>query len=339
MDSRNFQIAIVFNQDDEPARGAPQDLIAIQDTAQTTQYLYEALLTLGYQVIKVAVRESIDNLRKQLGAFEPHNTFVFFNCDGFCGETYGAVSLAQTIEDLGFKHTGSTAGAIALCTNKAHAKARLLEHGIPTPAYQVFEQPAGPIDLEFPLIVKPLTEDASLGIDLDSVVCSRADLFAKIKYILEHYTQPALVEAFIPGRELAVAMWGNEPVACLPIAEEDYSKINDPHKWLLTYEAKWLPESPYYHDIFVRCPAELTPKESQSVFDVAVRSFKAIGLRDFGRVDIRFHNQIPYVIDINDLPDLSPESGFPKTAMAAGYTYLEMVERILDIALRREAWR
>ena len=177
-----------------------------------------------------------------------------------------------------------------------------------------------------------------MGIDLGSVVCNREDLFSRVAYIIEEYQQPAMVEQFIAGRELAVAMWGNEIVEILPIAEDDFSAIPDPLQHVLTYELKWKPESPYFQNIPCRIPASLTPKEEQTVRNVAEASFRAVGLRDLGRVDIRFDNGIPYVIDINELPDLSPDAGFWNSVRATGLTYPQMVERVLMHALKREGW-
>jgi D-alanine-D-alanine ligase len=177
-----------------------------------------------------------------------------------------------------------------------------------------------------------------MGIDLSSVVGNQEDLFSRIAYIIEEYQQPAMVEQFIAGRELAVAMWGNEIVEILPIAEDDFSAIPDPLQHILTYESKWKPESPYFQNIPSRIPASLTPKEEQTVRKVAEASFRAVGLRDLGRVDIRFDNGIPYVIDINELPDLSPDAGFWNSVRVTGLTYSKMVERVLIHALKREGW-
>jgi D-alanine-D-alanine ligase len=248
------------------------------------------------------------------------------------------VDVIRLIERMGFKHTGAAADSIEMCIDKPHSKERLIQFGVPTPRFQVFVRAKGEFHLEFPVIIKPSVEDASMGIDLDSVVSNRECLFHKIAYIVEKYEQPAIVEEFVCGRELAVAMWGNEVVEILPIAEEDFSWVANPLERLLTYESKWKTDSPYYQNIPARVPAALTRKETQVVKKAAEASFRAMGLRDLGRVDIRFNNGIPYVIDINELPDLSPEAGFWNSARATGITYPHMVERVLTYALKREGW-
>jgi D-alanine-D-alanine ligase len=338
MNRFDHQIVILYNEDGQIARGDPQDLLAVQCTITATQNLFEALTSLGYQVVKVAVRGDLKELEDRLNFFPPNETFIFNNCDGFNGDNMGAVSIIRLIERMGFKHTGATADSVELCIDKPRAKKQLLQFGVPTPKFQVFEKAKGAFQLEFPVIVKPSVEDASMGIDLCSVVTNMADMYKRIDYIINEYEQPAMVEQFISGRELAVAMWGNKPVEVLPIAEDDFSAIPDPLQHVLTYESKWKPESPFFQNIPSRIPAQLARKEEQAIRKVAENTFKAVGLRDFGRVDIRYDNGIPYVIDINEIPDLSPDAGFWNSARTAGFTYPQMVERILNVAMKREGW-
>lgn len=333
------QIALVYNLDEQTIRGEPEDLIAIQYTANTTQYLYDALCALGYPTRKVAVRDSLAAFERELRQLSPENTLVFNNCDGFWGENIGSVRVAQVIEELVFRHTGATAAVVERCIDKSLAKQRLAEFGVPTPPFQVFDHTSEDLQLQLPVIVKPLTEDGSMGIDLQSVADSLTDFRSRVAYVIDRYCQPAIVEEYIIGREFAVAMWGNETVETLPISEEDYSPIADPLRCFLTYEAKWVETSPYFQNIHVRCPATLDDASAACVRQTAIAAYRAIGLRDFGRVDIRYRDGVPYIIDINEIPDLSPESGFPRTAGIAGYSYPAMVEKIVDIALRREGWR
>jgi D-alanine-D-alanine ligase len=338
MNGKSFQVAILYNEDVQITRGNPQDLLAVQYTVTATQNLYEALTGLGYSVIKLAVRGNLEELEDILASFPPKETFIFNNCDGFNGNNLGAVEVIRLIERMGFKHTGAVADHIERCIIKPRSKERLIQFGVPSPRYQVFDQAKGEFSLEFPVIIKPSVEDASMGIDLDSVVSNRDCLFHKIAYIVEKYEQPAIVEEFVSGRELSVAMLGNETIEILPIAEEDFSWVANPLERLLTYDSKWKTESPYYQNIPARIPALLNRKETQVVKKAAEGSFRAMGLRDLGRVDIRFNNGIPYVIDVNELPDLSPDAGFWNSARATGITYPKMVERILTLALKREGW-
>jgi D-alanine-D-alanine ligase len=338
MNDYHQQIAILFNEDGQISKGDPQDLLAVQYTATAARHLHEALTSLGYPVTKIAIRGNLEELEDTLCSFSPKSTFIFNNCDGFNGNNMGAAEVLRVVERLGFKHTGATAEAMTLCTDKSCCKERLLQRGVPTPRYQTFERAEGEFHLQFPVIVKPAVEDASMGIDFGSVICDIDGLYQRIAYITDLYAEPAVVEEFVPGRELHVSMLGNKPIECLPISEDDYSLIADPLQHMLTYEAKWKTDSFYFQNIASRVPASLTRKEEQVVRKAAEGSFRAMGLRDLGRVDMRFHNGIPYVIDINELPDLSPDAGFWNSARAAGWSYPQMVERILTEAMKREGW-
>jgi len=332
-------ILVLYNVEEQAFHKVAADLIALQETARVAMHLNDALSTCGYRTHLVPVHDSLDELKKALQPFSPETAFIFNNCDGFDGVNMAATKVTRLVETLGFRHTGSTASVSSACIDKGRTKRRLVAAGIPTPRYQVFTSAKGDFRFDFPAIVKPLTDDASLGIDLQSVVSSQSEMLERITYVIEQYGQSALVEEFIPGRELAVSMWGNKKVEALPISEQDYSLIADPLQHLLTYESKWLPDSFYYHNILTCCPARLEPEDAKHVSDTALRAYRAIGMRDFGRADIRYKDGIPYVIDINEVPDFSPGAGFSNSATAAGYSYVEMVGHLLELALEREGWQ
>jgi D-alanine-D-alanine ligase len=329
-------ILVLYNVEEQALHKSPLELIALQDTARVAMHINGALATLGYHTVPIAVRSSLSELRKTLAPFSLKTAFIFNNCDGFGGNNMAATKVIRLIETLGFKHTGSPANVIKTCIDKSLMKEKLALARLPTPHYQVFTQAQGDYRLNFPAIVKPLTDDASIGIDLRSVVQNHVDLMKRIKYVIEHYHQAALVEEFIPGRELTVSIWGNRPAHALPISEQDYSRIENPLHQILTYASKWDPASYHYKNILTHCPASLTPGEAQRVVGTALSAYRVLGLCDYGRIDVRYHDGIPYVIDINEVPDLGLGSGFSVSATAAGFTYAEMIARILELALERE---
>jgi D-alanine-D-alanine ligase len=334
------QILFLYNVESEVSQGEAADLVAIQETATVAAQLIEVLQSRDHRVLPIPVHDSIKKLRKSLELFSPETVFVFNYCDTFAGNNMEAIKITRLLDTLGFKHTGSTEDVITTCINKSRTKRKLIAHGVATPRYQVFSKMAGFFRYNFPAIVKPAAEDASVGITYDSVVTTQDDLLRRVDYLLCRYQQNALVEEYIQGRELAVSLWGNGTnVRTLPITEQDYSCIPDPLHRILSYDAKWNPASFEYNNIPARCPADLVPEDAARVADAAIRAYQAIGLRDFGRVDIRYRNGIPYVIDINEIPDLSPEEGFFNSARAAGYSHDEMVEQILQFALQREGWQ
>lgn len=331
-------ILVLYNVEEEQVlHKSPLELIALQDTARVAMQIHNALTSFGYRTVPIAVRNSLSELRQNLAPFSPKTAFVFNNCDGFGGNNMAATKVIRLIETLGFKHTGSTARVIKTCIDKSLMKEKLALLRLPTPRYQVFTHARGNCHLRYPVIVKPLTDDASIGIDFCSVVQNHADLMKRIKFVIEHYKQAVLVEEFIQGRELAVSLWGNHPAQVLPITEYDYSVIQEPMHRILTYDIKWDPTSCYY-DLPIHCPAHLTPSETQRIMKVALSVYRTMGLRDYGRIDMRYRDGIPYVIDVNEVPDLGIGSGFPNAAAVAGFTYPEAIKHILELALERENW-
>jgi len=330
---------MLHNVEQDVTCGDPKDLIAIQDTASVARHLKDALDSCGYTTIPIAVKDSLDELKESLRPFSPQTAFVFNFCDGFGGNNLDATKVIQLIEKLGFRHTGSSAKTNLICIDKSQTKAQLKAAGIPTPSYQVFTKLDDIYLHKYPAMVKPAWDDASIGIDLKSVVTNPEELKSRVEYILTTYHQPALVEEFIGGRELSVSMWGNKRVKVLPITEMDYSSIANPLEHILSYDSKWVPESYYYQNIYSRCPAVLSGQDKCNVMEVAIHAYKKMGMCDFGRVDIRYENQTPYIIDINEIPDLAPGSGFPNAARQAGYSYPRMVEHILKLAMEREKWQ
>jgi D-alanine-D-alanine ligase len=315
------------------------DMVAIQDTEHTANSIFTALKDCGYPVSLIAVSLSLDELQQKLSSFSPADTFIFHNCDGFQGRSMGGADLVAEIERLGFAHTGANSAAIRNSTDKGVAKQLLQKAGIPTPAFQICREPKEEILVPFPVIVKPLAEDASLGITLNSVARTPDAVPALVQHILDTYHQPALVEEFIIGRELICALTGNGPeTRLLPISEIDYSPVKDPLEQLLTYESKWVEGTLYFDQVVSCCPADLTPVEMTAVENAVIQAFHVLGMRDFCRVDLRLKSGIPYILEVNDLPDLAPASGFARTALAAGFTYPGILETILTIAMTREGW-
>jgi D-alanine-D-alanine ligase len=339
MEEGGLSILVVFNLESYIQRGETRDLLAMQETAEIAYSLSQAFSQLNYKVIEMPFCGLLEDLQVQMDRFSRETTFVFNVVDDFEGKSLAAGRVAKVIEDMGFMTTGERAGVMETCMDKGRTKACLIEHGTPTPAYQVYESPDQPFRLNFPVIVKPLVEDASFGIDFESVVKSLPELKARVSYIIEKYRQPALVEEFIAGRELMVGILGNEHLEILPISEVDYSSIDDPFKRILTYEAKWVEDSSYYRATPVRCPADLSQELAWRIRMAAASAYKAAGIVDYGRVDLRLADGVPYVLEVNEAPDLAPGAGFAIAAREAGYSYTQLAERILKIALQRESRR
>ena len=188
--------------------------------------------------------------------------------------------------------------------------------------------------LKFPVIVKLLREDASIGISEFSVANDFDSALNRIKYLLENYKQEILVEEYIDGRELNVSILGGK---VLPISEITFDGLPKAFPKIVTYEAKWSPESIYYKNTIPKCPAIISDNIRERIEKTALEAFNAMDCRDYARVDVRLSKRnVPYVIEVNPNPDISPDAGFVRSAQAAGYSYSELLKLIASFALKRK---
>ncbi|HEY3451704.1 MAG TPA: ATP-grasp domain-containing protein [Myxococcales bacterium] len=263
-------------------------------------------------------------------------------CESFAGDARGEIIVPTLLDLLGVPYTGSGALTLLLALHKHKAKEILQARGIPTPAWHLVERPEdlAAVNLPFPVIVKPAHEDASIGIDRRSLAQDAAQLAWACQRVLTERQQPALVERFVDGRELNVAVLGPDGAAelqVLPINEIDFSGLAADHPRIVTYAAKWDEAAPEFKGtppVRSQLPAETLERVS----GVARAAFRALELRDYGRIDIRLSSDgTPYVIEVNPNCDLSADAGFAKAARAAGMDYEALVWRLVEIARSRHA--
>jgi D-alanine-D-alanine ligase len=266
---------------------------------------------------------------------------VFNMAEGLSGPDREA-HIPALLERRGIPFTGSSARTLRTCLDKAATKRVLQQHGLPTPAYAVLScaerLPALPA---FPLMVKPLHEGSSKGIEQASVVQTWAALRARVAYILSTYRQPALVEAFVPGREFTVALLGNGvEVTVLPLVEICFAALPPTAFPVYSYAAKWLWDTPEHTLDILRYPADLPTDLVRRITDLCRRAFLALECRDWCRIDVRLdtHGQ-PQILELNPLPGILPNpqshSGFPKAAAAANLSYAALIRRVLAHACQR----
>ena len=277
---------------------------------------------------------------------------VFNLCEAFAGSSAFEMNVAALYELLGIPFTGCPAITIGLSLNKPVAKAILAANGIRTPDYVVVEpgqDPRAASHLAFPLIAKPVAEDASIGIDDGAVVNDMAALAERVKLLWREFRQAALVEEFIAGREFCVSLLASSPndFTTLPIVEISFDGLEPGRPRIFSYEAKWDPTAPFNLNVATRCPAEIDEEMADEIRAQALQVARTVGLRDYGRVDFRLResDQTLFVLEVNPNPDLSDECAFMRAARASGRTtegtICEIVERAIErsgfIRLRRKA--
>ncbi len=323
-----MKVLILYNDVQSVDKGEAKDLVSAQGVALAARAVEEALRP-NHEVACVPV--PFDPL-EVLAEYDATEWVAFNLLEGLGSRADLEPEAVAILERLGYRHTGSSPETMALCLNKARTKRLLTSLGIPTPSFQLCDDANVEFHVPLPAIVKPVAEDASLGIDDGAVVTTVEELRRRVEYVVRTYREPALVEEFVEGREFNVALWGNGTAECLPLAEIDYSSFPDPLRRICSYAAKWEPEREEYHNTPVTCPADVASPLAERIRGVAIAAYEAAGCRGYARVDMRERGGQPYVLEINPNPDISPDAGFARAALAGGYPYPQMVEKILELA-------
>lgn len=320
-------VLLLYNLVEQLAQGEVRDLVADQEVIHTARSIAEGLRSTGHDVRVEPVRSGSDIPGAVRGS-DPDHTLIFNLCENLGGRPEDEALVPGELEKLGFQYTGSPSGTLASCLNKAQTKATLAQNGVPTASYQVFHNSREAILVPLPAIVKPQSNDASVGIDRDSVVHDATALRRRVEYILDTYRQPALVEAFIAGREFNVGVWGNGVAHTLPLAEIDFSAWPNPYTQIVHFDAKWNEGAAEYQTMNVLCPAPVDPDLAACIQEVALSAYRTMGCRDYARVDIRVQANVPYVLEVNPNPCLATDGGFANAARVAGYDYARMAHQI-----------
>ncbi|TFG19393.1 MAG: GNAT family N-acetyltransferase [Promethearchaeota archaeon] len=326
-----MKIGILYNYVDSISRGVDRDKIAENESTAVVDYIYAALCpyhdVMPVRITPLTLKDIAD------AKFD-----IAFNiCEGIGGNVSGEAYVPAILDTFQVPYTGSNHFTLSLCLHKARTKQILQAGGILTPAFQVFNTDNEPLKetLTYPLIVKPLSEDASIGITVDSVVHDDTHLYHQITHILNTYKQPVLVEEYIDGREINIAIFGNgSDVFALPPSEILFDLVPGTPR-IVDYESKWISDSYMFSHTEGICPADLNPDLSKILNRVAIDSYKLTGCQDYARVDFRLQGDTPYVLEVNPNPGINIDSGYVRSAECYGWSYETLIHEILYAALKR----
>ncbi len=265
---------------------------------------------------------------------------VFNLTEAYAGDDSKEAHVAAFLDLLALPYTGAGPQALFLAQDKALAKKVFTYHGIRTPNFASSYR--GKLDdmedLEFPLIVKPGSEDGSIGIDAGSVVQSMKELTERIALLHEHFDSPALIEEFIEGREIYVGLLGSDKPEALPPVELDLSKLPKGMPRIAGKEVKWEKGTEAYDATRSAVAHDLPEELGRRIQETALAAYVALGLRDYGRIDLRVAPQGEiYVIEANPNPWLAPEAELAMAAAAAGRDYPKLIGEIVERAVSRYA--
>ncbi len=364
MNNRSLSVALLANlkenvphEDDEPP-DAWDDL----DSRGTVDRIAEAIEGAGH---RVRFYEGNIDLADRLRRERPDIAFNI--CEGHWGDSREA-QIPAILEMLRIPYTGSKILTLALTLDKPMTKRVLAYHDLPTPEFQAFDRVDEPLDpsLTFPLFVKPSREGTGMGVSGESICRDEKQLRERIHHIIEHYRQAALVERYIEGREVTIGLIGNlQPPVARRLAEESPEgwrarrrqaekdqKRNGLHFMLpLEVDLGGYPletrgvygnylKVDLAEDFHYFCPAPLSEDQVQELYCLAEATFRVTGCLDVARIDFRLdagQGWKPYVLEINPLPGLSRISDLVIAASHEGISHAQVVQMILDAALKRYA--
>jgi D-alanine-D-alanine ligase len=328
-------IAIVYNEPYPSRYDNAHEEKAVQGVLESVYAVYQSLLELGYDVTMVPLVPPFEQARERLSALRVEAVFNLF--EGFCGEPETEAMVPEAMSAMGLAYTGCPPSVLRLALDKARVKEILKAAGIPTPQFQLLEpQTLSVFGLDYPCMVKPRSEDASHGITVESVVSDFASLERQVRMIHDAYGGSALVEEFLSGCEFNATVLGNRHFTVLPVSEIVYS-LSPEIPRILTFAAKWEPESPYYQGTQAVCPAEIDDPLKEHIAETALAAFKILGCRGYARVDMRMDGKgCLNIIEVNPNPDISTVAGAARQALAAGMSYTNFIERIIELALENK---
>jgi D-alanine-D-alanine ligase len=312
--------------------------INVATVTEEYEAIAKALRGEGYKTIVININEDIQVLIDLLRKNPPD---VVFNLIEYYRNDPALEHLIAGLFALyGVRFTGSRPFTLALCQRKGMTKQLLLANNVPTPRYRLLMEAKlpGRHGLRYPIIVKPSREDASSGVDKDSVVYNYEQLNERIKKTFEEYNPPILVEEFIEGRELHVSVLGNDPPEVLPIIEFDFSELPSDHPNIISYDAKWNPLEESFHRVHSICPAKLSKRVENKVKKAVIDAYKITGCTDYARLDLRLtkDNKV-FVLEVNPNPDLTEGVSFMESAEHFGLSFGETLDKIVEYALIRPA--
>jgi len=313
---------------------------ALEEPDPLLAQLTDTLSGLGHQAERLVVDRDVEPVVSALKRIEPD--LVFNIAESFASKSALESNVAALLNLLHLRYTGSSPAGLLLAGDKGLTKKMLVSHGIQTPKFASLYRGASDAigDLEFPLIVKPPQEDASIGISTASVVGDIKELLTRMGELQTEFQSPVLVGQFVEGREFYVGVIGNAAAEALPVIEMDFSGFPADRPRIASWEAKWgvdgTATGAEYAGTKSIFPTGLDAELEERMKKVALDAFHALRLRDYGRIDLRVSasGEI-FVIEVNPNCYLERESEFARAAQKHGLEYPQLLERIIELATAR----
>jgi len=321
----------------------PDDTTGIDVREAEWKMEYDVIETLrerGHEVAVLGIHDDLTAIRHRIGSFKPQ--IVFNLLEAFAGVTSFDQNVVSYLELLRMPYTGCNPRGLILARDKALSKKLLAYHRIPVPEFTVVrrgQKPKLSRGRQFPLIVKSLFFEASVGISQASVVENEDQLARRVQFIHESLGTAAIVEQFVDGRELYVGVLGNDRLQVFPVWEMSFAKMPENRWRIATERVKWSTKYQVRHGIMTDV-AEVPQDVYGRVQHLAKRVYRALDLNGYARIDLRLGvDGRPFVLEANPNPNLAYGEDFAESAEKAGLLYERLLERIITLGLQWEPER
>ena len=314
-----------------------QDLSAELQTDdwKTEAHVLKALAELGHDTGYLAIFDDLDLLQQKLQSFEPD---VIFNlADQFKNNRAFDQHIVSFLAMRGVPFTGCGSTGLTLCKHKGISKKILSYHRIHTPDFVTIARGkrfARPKRLKFPILVKPLKEEASLGISQSSFVETDEQFKERVQFIHEKYDNDVIAEEYIEGRELYVSLMGNHRLQAFPIRELVFKEVPPDEPKIATYKAKWDEEYRKRWGLQNRFAEGLDAALVADIEQICKRIYHLLTIDGYARLDLRLTSQNEvHFIEANPNPMLAADEDFAQSALKSGLSYPQLIERIVRLGL------
>ncbi len=322
---------VVLASDDREAPGG--DRPDVREVIEAAQDIRDGLRSRGYPDAGLCLAKNLIDIRRMLATERP--TVVFNLIESLKGKEAWEPAVAALLEREGVAFTGSPASVLRACLDKGLCMRLLARNGVPVPRSEVRDRTNADRPFPFPAFVKPCRTDGSVGIDEGSVVQDAQALARRVRHLCETYRGDAIVQEYLPGREINVAVFGDRELTTLWPAEIDFTGFPEGVPHIVTYKAKWDEDSLEFTGTVSR-RAELDPTLERHILRIAMDAFRVMGVRDYGRVDMRLDARgRPRVIEVNPNSDLAPGTGISRQAERQGIEHPDLVARVAGFAMER----
>ena len=294
------------------------------------------LTAMGHEVQTLPVHDDLGEIRRLVSEWKPHIAFNLL--EGFDDITIFDQNVVSLLELLKLPYTGCNPRGLLMARDKSLSKKLLAYHRIPVPEFEVFRigRPIRrPKRLPFPLIVKSLTQEASIGISQASVVDSDEKLKERVAFIHESIHTAALVEQYVEGREIYVGILGNQALQAMPVWELFFTNMPEGSKRIATDRVKWSVKYQKKYGIDSGPARDLPEAQAAAIQHLCKRTFRALELSGYARVDLRLEeNGNVWVIEANPNPQIAKGEDFAASAAKIGLSYETVLQRIINLGLR-----